>query len=137
MIIKRFINFIWSIRREFTKYFVVGVSGVAIDIGTLVLLKETFHLLPVIAVMANQLLVMTYNFSLNKYWSFRNREVPHKQLVRYGIVSAINYCLGVTIMYLLNHQLGLDYRVVRLGTVVCMVPANFLLYKYWVYQKSG
>ena len=131
----KFITYAWSIRREFTKYFIVGVTGVVIDIGTLMFLKERLNFLPVIAVMVNQLIVMSYNFLLNKYWSFRNQELPHKQFVRYIFVSTMNYGVGVAVMYFFNHYLNFDYRLVRIGTIVVMVPANFLLYKYWVYRS--
>lgn len=132
--IKKLITYGWSLRYQFAKYFIVGISGLVIDMATLVLFKEVFGWWPVFAVMVNQLIILVYNFSLNKYWSFKNTEIPHKQIVRYLILAVLNYCFSVIIMYIFNHQLEFDYRIVRLCTIAAMVSWNFFLYKYWVYK---
>ena len=135
--IKRTIAYFWSVRREFAKYFIVGFSGLFFDMGTLILFKEKFGMAPVVAVILNQIILLNYNFLLNKYWSFRNREMPHKQLVRYFILTAFNYIFAVGTMYFFNHILNFDYRFVRIATIAIMVSWNFLLYKYWVYRVEN
>lgn len=132
--LKKIYNYFWSLREQFIKYFVVGFSGVFLDLATLILFKEVFGWLPVVAVAVNQLITLTYNFILNKYWSFKDRQLPHKQIIRYLILAGTNYLISVILMYLFNHQLGFDYRLVRLGTIILMVCWNFFLYKYWVYR---
>ena len=135
--LKKTLLYFWSLRREFAKYFMVGFSGVFLDLGTLILFKEKFHWTPVVAVIVNQALLMTYNFSLNKYWAFRNLEMPHKQIVRYVILGVFNYAFAVGSMYALNSRLGVDYRLARLVTIAVMVSWNFFLYKYWVYRVQS
>lgn len=132
--IKKTLQYAWSVRFEFTKYFIIGVSGVVLDMATLIFLKEVLGWLPIFAVIINQALMLVYIFYLNKYWTFRNKEIPHKQVVRFLTLAGFNYLLSVVIMYVLNHNLGFDYRLVRLGSIVVMVSWNFFLYKYWVYQ---
>lgn len=131
--IKKIISYFWSLRREFTKYFIVGFSGLFLDMGSLILFTEVFGLLPVVAVLVNQAFLMSYNFTLNKYWSFKNKAVPHKQLVRYFTLAAFNYTFSVITMYFFNHILEFDYRLVRIATIAFMVSWNFFLFKYWVY----
>ena len=134
--IKKTTQYLWSLRRQFAKYFIVGFSGVFLDLGTLILLKEKFHLTPVVAVIINQIGLLAYNFSLNKYWTFRNQEIPHKQIVRYLILAGFNYVFTVGAMYIFNHVMKLDYRLVRLATIALAVSWNFFLYKYWVYKQE-
>jgi putative flippase GtrA len=134
--IKKIFNYFYSVRHQFAKYFVVGFSGLFIDMGTLILFKEKFGWIPVLAVAVNQLIVLVYNFTLNKYWSFANKEMPHKQLVRYLTLAGFNYGFSVLIMYIFNHEVGFDYRLVRIGTIILMVSWNFFLYKYWVYREN-
>ena len=132
--IKKTASYFWSLRREFTKYFIVGTSGFVFDLGTLILFTEVFGWWPTAAVVVNQIILLTYNFTLNKYWSFRNRAMPHKQAVKYLSLSGFNYLLAVASMYVFNHELGFDYRLVRIFTIAVMVSWNFFLYKYWVYK---
>jgi len=132
----KFFVYLWSLRVQFVKYFVVGISGVFFDLATLIVFKEKFGWTPVVAVVVNQLILLSYNFTLNKYWSFKDRAMPHKQIVRYLILAGCNYIFSVGMMYIFNHKLGFDYRLVRLVTIAAMVMWNFFLYKYWVYKVS-
>ncbi len=134
--IQKTLTYIWSARREFIKYALVGGSGFVLDMGTLILFKEYFGVSAVIAVIINQALILTYNFSLNKWWSFRNKEMPHKQLVRYIMLALFNYGFSVLAMYIFHDHYGYDYRWVRVGSVMAMVLWNFFLYKHWVYRKN-
>ncbi len=128
-------RYFWSLRREFIKYFLVGVSAVVFDMGTLVLLKELLNIAPVFAIILNQMVVLVYVFFTNKHWSFRNGDLPHKQMVRFVTLALYNYFFSVSIMYIFNHRLfSFDYRLVRIVTIAAMVPWNFFLYKYWVYK---
>lgn len=133
--VKKSLKYFWSLRREFAKYFIVGVSGVIFDMALLILFKEVFNLRPVYAVIVNQFIILIYIFVLNKYWSFRNKEVPHKQLVRFLMLALFNYFFAVVMMYIFNDLFKFDYRLVRLGSIAIMVSWNFFLYKYWVYAS--
>lgn len=135
--IKRSTQYLWSLRRQFAKYFIVGVSGVFLDLGTLFLFKEKLGLMPVVSVIINQTFLLAYNFSLNKYWTFKNQEMPTKQIVRYLTLAGFNYIVAVGAMYVLNHILGYNYLLVRLGTIILAVAWNFFLYKYWVYTSEN
>ncbi len=121
---------------QFAKYFIVGSSGVVLDMTTLVLFKEVFGWPPVVSVIVNQVILLAYIFCLNKYWSFRNQEMPHKQVVRFLILASFNYVFSVAVMYMFNHKLNFDYRIVRLCSIAVMVSWNFFLYKYWVYKQN-
>lgn len=133
--LKKAIFHAWSLRREFTKYAMVGISGVVLDMGTLILLREYFHILPTIAVILNQPLALAYNFTLNKYWSFKSRAIPHRQMVRYAILTGWNYFFSWVSMFILHVQWGIDYRLARILGIALTVTWNFLLYKYWVYKE--
>lgn len=130
-------SYLWSLRRQFIKYFLVGTSGVFLDIGTLMILKEWLGLSPTMSVVINQAFVLGYNFSLNKYWSFREYSLPWPQLARYLSLAAFNYTFSVSSMFAFTHWFGFDYRLVRIGTIMVMALWNFLLYKHWVYQSAG
>lgn len=130
------LQYLWKHRHELMKYAIVGCSGVLLDMGLLVGFKEGFDLNPTVAIVISQIFVLGYNFSLNKYWSFKSTAFAHKQLVRYLTLAGFNYCVSIVTMYFFNELLGLDYRLVRIGTIAVMTSWNFLLYKYWVYRSS-
>jgi len=132
--IRKTTQYFWSVRHQFAKFLFVGGSGIFLDIGLLIFLKEFFAINAVLAVVLNQLIVMVYNFTLNKYWTFRSNAMPHRQLVRYLVLIGCNYVFGIGMMYVFHQIFGFDYRIVRLGTIGVMGVWNFFVYKYWVYR---
>ena len=133
---KKLITHAWSLRHQFIRYFCVGFSAFILDMSSLMLLKEVFGWQPITAVITNQPFIIAYVFLLNKYWSFDNRDLAHRQAVRFLILVGINYTVSVTTIYIFNHRLGLDYRLVRIGTIILAACWNFLSYKYWVYRSE-
>jgi putative flippase GtrA len=133
----KLLSFWQSIRHQFINYFITGISGTILDLGSLYLLENFLGWRPTVAVAFNQIVVIAYIFCLNKYWVFKARGLAHKQVVRYLEVYAFNYAVAVGIMWIGNEQLGFNSLLVRLFNIALSVSWNFLLYKYWVYQKSG
>jgi len=131
--LKKTAKFCWSLRRQFAKYFIIGIISFVLDMSSLIFLKETLHLLPFVAVIANQIFILVFVFLMNKYWSFKEHSLTHRQLWRFCIVVALNYSFSVAAMYLFNHRLNYDYRLVRLASIMLAVSWNFFLYKYFVY----
>lgn len=134
---QKYLNLIIAHRQELLRYFVTGVTAVILDILTLYIFKEYFHLRPVLAVVINQILILNYVFFINKYWSFEEKNgSTHKQAIRFFILQAFNYCFSVFCMWLFNEKVGYNYLLVRLATIILMTVWNFLLYKLWVYQDD-
>jgi putative flippase GtrA len=122
-------------QKQFIKYTFVGSSGVVFDIGLLALATSVLGIIPWIAVALTQIIVLTYNFTLNKLWSFRSTSMPHAQILRYAILASWNYVFSVLAMYIFNGKFEFPYLIVRILTIMVMVLWNFLLYKHWVYKK--
>lgn len=134
--IKKTILYFWSMRRQFSRYFIIGFSGVILDVGSLYLLKQYLHLRPVTAVIINGIFLLNYVFFLNKYWTFKSDGISHKQMVRFFVLSGMNYAISIVWMYIFNHKFGFNYLFVRLANIALSVAWNFLLYKYWVYKHE-
>lgn len=107
-----------------------------LDLGTLFLFREAFGLHPTLGVAINQIVVVVYSFTLNKYWSFKNHEMPHRQFVRFLLVFLWNYLFAVTFMYIGHDIFHFDYLPVRLVSIILSVSWNFVLYKKWVYKTT-
>lgn len=135
--IKKIILHLWSMRHQFARYFVIGFSGVIMDVGSLYLLKQYLHLRPVSAVIVNQIFLLNYVFILNKYWSFKSKGVTHKQAIRFFILAGLNYVIAIGWMLFFNEKLGVNYLLARVFNIAVAVAWNFLLYKYWVYKQEA
>lgn len=131
--LRTFISRVWQWRHQFIKYFLVGISGLALDIGLLWVLKEKWHVRATTALVFSQIVVLSYNFTLNKYWAFGSKGLSHRQLVRYLITVGGNYIFSIVCMWIFNERLGFNYVLVRLVSIASMVSWNFLLYRFWIF----
>jgi len=125
-----------SHHQQIFRYLVVGGSGFVLDVGILYVLKQYVGASATLGVVCSQTVVILYNFLLNKYWSFQSAENGKVQFLKYISLVCINYTTGVGAMYLFHDVLGFYYITVRIVTVACFVPINFLAYKYWVYANK-
>ncbi|MFA6467009.1 MAG: GtrA family protein [Patescibacteria group bacterium] len=129
-------NYIASAKHQIFKFLLIGGSATLIDVALLFLLKEKAHLPAVLAVALEQILIITYNFLLNKYWTFQSKNIPWQQLQRYFVLVAGNYLAAIFLMYFMHQILGFNYILVRLITIALMALINFILYKHWVYKEK-
>jgi putative flippase GtrA len=133
--IKKLVSFLWSLRQQFMKYFVVGLSGLVLDFAIFAVLADVILITAWISEAVTKAVVTGYNFTLNKYWSFESDKKTHKELIRFLILAGFNYVFAVVAMYIFNGQLGFEKYSVKATTVAMMVSWNFFLYKYWVYRE--
>ncbi|KKS30979.1 MAG: membrane protein [Candidatus Amesbacteria bacterium GW2011_GWA2_42_12] len=147
---RKIFSYLYSVRKQFLNYFITGISGTILDIGLLFLFTNVGHMRPVFAVMINQLVVFGYIFLLNKYWTFRATGTTHKQVMRFLVVYAGNYCIAVAWMWLFTERfnfganlghiyllLEVYYNIlVRMANIALSICWNFLIYKYFVYRSE-
>lgn len=131
--IKKIVLHFWSLRIEFAKYFIIGISAYLLDVFSLYFLKQRLGLNATLAVVVNQPPIILFVFLLNKHWSFGAKGMATRQMVKFGCVVAMNYFISVIWMASFNHYFGFNYLVVRTANVAVAVGWNFLLYKHWVY----
>ncbi len=145
---RKIFDYFWSVRKQFTNYFITGISGTVLDIGTLYLLTMVWQVRPVYAVMLNGLLTFCYIFLLNKYWTFKATGMTHLQVIRFLLVYAGNYLFAITWMWFFTEVLNLKSTfanvwillevyynlIVRIVNIAMSICWNFLIYKYFVYK---
>lgn len=126
----------WSLRKEFSKYFIVGISAFFADVGSLYFLKEYLGLSPTASVIINQPIITLGVFYLNKRWSFNAAGMTHRQVLKFYLLAAFNYLFSVIWIHVLHDWFGVYYLLARMLNIALSVAWNFLLYKYWVYKNE-
>ncbi|MFA6105071.1 MAG: GtrA family protein [Patescibacteria group bacterium] len=132
----KIILLLWNSRKEFVKYFTIGISAFIADVGCLFVLKEFFGLPATLAVIIYQPFIVYGVFYLNKHWSFQAGGITHRQIIRFIILTAANYGISIVWMYFAHDRMGIQYLIARTLNIALSVAWNFLLYKYWVYQEN-
>jgi len=112
--------------------------GGMFDYALMVVLTEFGHIFYTVSIVLSGMFGAVINFSLNRYWAFKNRETPkRKQLRRFVFVVFGSIALKSSGTYLFTELLQLDYKISRLCVdAVVAVTFNFPMQKYWVFKKS-
>lgn len=132
--LNKLISNLLSMRKEFAKYFIIGISSFFVDVGSLYVLKEWAGFTPTFAVVINQPIIAFLVFYLNKRWSFRAGGLTQIQILRFYSLVGANYLFSIVWIHITHDWLGIQYILARTANIALAVSWNFLLYKYWVYR---
>ncbi|HET6363978.1 MAG TPA: glycosyltransferase [Nitrospirota bacterium] len=126
--------------KEFTvfiKYAMVGVTGTALDVGSLYVFVDLLHIPVLVAAALSFILAVVNNFILNKIWTFRNSSRNfRKQFIKFFIVSVVGLVLTEICMAVFVYLLGIWYIASKLITSVIVLTWNFLANKNWTFTEK-
>lgn len=131
---------------QFSRFGVVGLVGLAIDVGVFNLLRLTvlspddLHEGPVIAKVISTSLAIVANWLGNRYWTFGRERRPHwvREAVEFGLVSIGGMLIALGCLWVSHYALGFTSVVadnvstnvvgLALGTAF-----RFTFYRLWVF----
>jgi putative flippase GtrA len=92
--------------RQFVKFCVVGVTGLAVDTAVLALFMEIFHFDARLAAVPAFAVAVTWTYTMNRLWTFRARGRPGAGVSYFTFVGV---CLGGLALRLLTMHLLIEY----------------------------
>ncbi len=141
-------------RKEYTflRYFLVGISTVAIDYFLYLILIK-FQLEEVFANVISVFVSVIFNFLMQNYWSFRAGGAEKiKKITKYIVITTFNYFFNVIAFYFLFEEFlfeklfnnicslnmsflpeGVMTKFFIAGIIMCW---NYFIFKYWVFKKN-
>lgn len=123
--------------KEFLRAQLSAFIGGMVDYGIMVFCVEVFHFSVSVAIMIAGSIGAIVNFSINRYWTFKNDSTPvGSQLWKFIIVVLGSIFLKSQGTPLLTEWTGIDYKITRLFVeVIVSLGFNFTLQKFWVFKK--
>lgn len=82
------------------------------------------------------------NFSLNRYWTFRDKDVAYRSSLRSQVLKFAMTVVGSILLkylgtYVLEHYAGIDYKIGKLiSDLFVSVLFNYTLQRFWVFRKE-
>lgn len=131
----------WREWKSVIKYGLVGLSGIFVNMGVLILLKEYAGFsIPLASFFAIELSILS-NFLLNDNWTFRSSE-NHKlskwwhRFVSFQFVSVGGSLINFATLNLLTFLMGVDYRVANVIGILIAFGWNFILNRNLTWMKA-
>jgi putative flippase GtrA len=131
---------------QFGRFGVVGLGGLAIDLGVFNLLRltvlspEELHEGPVIAKIISTSLAIIANWLGNRYWTFGGQRRPHWLLeaVEFGLVSAGGMLIALGCLWVSHYALGFtsvlaDNISTNVVGLALGTAFRFTFYRLWVF----
>jgi len=117
------------------KFAVVGFSAFIIDFGTTYLLKEKAKANKYVANTCAFVLSASYNFVLNKFWSFGSND---PEILRQAIIFAISMTTGLLIatglIYIFSDRMKLNFYISKLMAVSIVMVWNFGMNNFVIFN---
>jgi len=115
---------------QFVKFCIVGFSGLVIDTITLVILVELLALDPRIAAIFAFLLVITWNYSLNRIWTFNRFNHTLYSYITFLLICCVGLGIRIGVMHLLLEYAGMHtgklYILASIIGIFSATTSNFL-----------
>jgi dolichol-phosphate mannosyltransferase len=145
----RYISHVYSILRDtkedvrFTKFCVVGVSGIGVNTGLLWLLTEFGGLYYMVSAIVGAETSILTNYYLNEIWTFRDRakdssfKARLKRAFTYNWTRIMGMGIGLFVLFCLTEFLGIHYLISNLVAIATGVAWGFLTSTHWVWPISS
>ena len=115
------------------KFGIVGASGSLLGLSTLYLFTTIFGLYYIASYWLSFLLVVTSNYILNSFWTFKTP--PHLfGYVKYVGASSVTVGITTGLLYLLTDKVGLWYMTSAFITTLCGFIINYSISKHFIWR---
>jgi len=124
------------LQHRIVKFLIAGSTATGVNLGALYVLVDLFGVWYIFSASIAFLIGFCVSFTLQKFWTFGNRETEKiaSQAFLYFLIVAGNLGLNALGMYVLVDIFGLWYmlaEVLLLGTIAC---ESFFLYQILVFK---
>ncbi len=121
------------------KFVISGGAAAATNLGLLYVFTDIFGVYYLVSACLSFLIAFFVSFFLQKYWTFRDksRDRLYSQMAVYFITVFGGMLANAGLMYLSVEWLGIWYMLAQVIVGAVLAVANFLVYRFVVFKKSG
>ena len=128
-----------KIFNQMVKFYLVGSSGVLVNLSLLYLFTEFLGFWYVFSAFIAILASITTNFLGNKFWTFKSLEKNFRaifsQYLKFLSSSLIGISIQISLIYIFVQFFGFWYILAAIVAIATASFSNFLLSKYWAFRK--
>ena len=102
--------------------------------------KDSVHFLGQIfylpAVIPSTVVGVTFNYFLNKKWTYRDYKTKSMSLAKYEVVGLSTAVLDVSVLFVLVHYIHINYLIAPVVAVFCMFTIRYFLVNRLVWNTK-
>jgi putative flippase GtrA len=122
-------------RHHFVRYLLVGGTTFVLDFGILYTLHGVMKLNLAASTSVAYWISISYNFVLNRYWTFDSREKESlaRHIGTYGSLLLVNYLFTVTFVSIVGAHIS--YIIAKLISLAITMTWTYPVYKRYIFVK--
>lgn len=125
---------------QFVRYCIIGVVNTALDFGIYTGLTRGFEFWKEHYLVTNAIsfmIVVTWSFFWNKYWTFKNREHKYAaQYMKFVMATLIGISISESILYAGVEFFSLHDVLAKAIAAPLVVAWNFSAYRIWAFTQG-
>jgi dolichol-phosphate mannosyltransferase len=141
--VTNYLGLLWKLRFgdssiRFTKFIVVGGSGIFVNSAVMALATDSMHIHYMISAILATVASTTWNFALTEWWVFKAGSEAGGRLKRFFLFFVMNnvaLLFRSPIIYVLTSMLGVYYLISNLVSLVVLTVARYLLADNLIWEK--
>ncbi len=120
------------LKKQFIRFFVSGVTAVAIDMGIYYLLKERldYNIAKGVSFLSGTIVA----YILNKFWTFEEKKYSSVELIKFFTLYSLTLFINIYVNHLTLNLFQSVLFAFLIATGVSTV-LNFVGQKFWVFKK--
>ena len=126
-----------SFRRQFSRFFGVGVLATALDYTVMICARELAGLEPVWAALLGYCCGGLISYSMNRRHTFKSDRTHSETGWRFAIVMGAGFCLTGVAMDVFTGPAGLAYVPARVVTTGLVFLMNFAAHRSWTFRDRA
>lgn len=133
-------NLFLNHKEEIFRFYLVGASGLVINYIISYFLFTFFGFNHLQSSFSGILVSLSSNFLLNKFWTFRDKNIEFqvitKQYLKYFIFNSIGILIQLTLVYVLG-SMGIEYTWTILYAIVIASVINYVFNKKFIFKNNN
>jgi putative flippase GtrA len=122
---------------QLIKFGIVGVIAAGVDVGVLVLLRETFNVDVLISSTVSFCVSVIVNYLLSMRFVFKSKNQGKvKEFIIFVILSIRGLCLNQLILWLGVNYTTIHYLLVKIIAMIAVPIYNFVTRKIFIESKD-
>lgn len=122
---------------QFVKYIIVGSATTGLDFLLVYIFVEYFHIFYLLSASLSIAIIFFISFSLNKYWTFNNREAKYFiHSIKYALSNIVSWIINLSVLALFVEVFEVWYLLAKVFATAAAVIWNFFIYRNWVFKTK-
>jgi len=123
-------------QQSIIRFIISGCIATVVNLAILYVLTDIFGIWYLISAVVSFLAAFFVSFSLQKFWTFGDRDTNqlHLQAVKYFIFSSINLVLNTIMIYIFTDFFGIWYILSQIFTAAIIAIESFIIYRFVIFK---